>query len=66
MRRLAYSPLEQFGRRVLPARLMAEQSQQMQGVQVIGFGRQHPAIAFFGFGEAPGPMMSKTKIKCLR
>ena len=38
----------------------------MQGVQVIGFGRQHPAIAFFGFGEAPGPMMSKTKIKCLR
>jgi len=60
------SPMEQFGCHVLPARLMAEQSEQMQGAQMIGFGGQHAAIACFGFGEAPGPMMGKTPIKRLR
>jgi hypothetical protein len=60
------SPLEQFGCRVLPARLMAEQSQQMQRVQVTGIDRQHTAIACFGFGQAPRPMMGKTSIKRLR
>src|SRR3984957_17700086 len=61
-----YSPMEQFGCRVLPVRLVAEQTEQMQGMQMIGFGRQHPAIPCFGFGEAPGPMMGKPRIERLR
>ena len=60
------SPPEQFGCRVLPARLMAEQTEQMQRAQVIGFGRQHLAIACFGLSEAPRPMMGKTPIERLR
>jgi hypothetical protein len=58
-----YSSMEQFGCRVLPADLMAEQTEQVQSAQVIGFGRQYLAIACFGFREAPGPMMGKTPIK---
>jgi hypothetical protein len=57
------SSMEQFGCCILPARLMAEQTEQMQGAQVIGFGRQHLAIARFGFREAPGSVMGKTPIK---
>lgn len=60
------SPMQQFRCHVLPPRVMAEQTEQMQGAQVIGFGREHPAIACFGFGEAPGPMMGKSPIKRLR
>ena len=57
------SSMKEFGCRALTAHLMAEQTEQMQGAQVIGFGRQYLAIACFGFREAPGPMMDKTPIK---
>src|SRR5215475_1518089 len=61
-----YSPVEHFGRRVVPARMMAEQTEQMQSVQVTGLARQHFAITCFSFGEATGPVMRETAIKRLR
>jgi hypothetical protein len=61
-----YSPVEHFGRSVVPARLMAEQTEQMQSAQVSGLVRQHFAITCFSFDEATGPMMGETAIERLR
>jgi hypothetical protein len=61
-----YSPMEHFGRRVVSARMMAEQTEQMQGAQVTGLVRQHFAITCFSFDEATGPVMRETAIKRLR
>src|SRR5215467_1229315 len=61
-----YSPVEHFGRCVVPARIMAEQTEQMQSAQVIGLVRQHLAITCFSFDEATAPVMRETAIKRLR